>query len=154
LLYQEMGGICLIFKTVLAILLTGSVAGCAAANGRYADDPSAAVREREHLQPLAGHWQGTISETAGWYHQGSIPLDITIAPDGTWSGTVGKARMSETASFKGGDLVLSGTERPSTGPEEPVYLRLTGDDTRRWGQTRWDFTDGDTHASVSLRKTG
>jgi hypothetical protein len=50
--------------------------------------------------------------------------------------------------------VLSGTAHPPTGPEEPVYLRLTGDDTRRWGQTRRDFTGGDTHASVSLRRAG
>jgi hypothetical protein len=154
LLYQERGGICLMLKTVFAILFTGLTAGCAAANGRYGDDPSAAVPEREHPRPLAGHWQGTISETGGWYHQGSTPLDITIAPDRTWSGTVGKARASGTARFQGEDLVLSGTAHPPTGPEEPVYLRLTGDDTRRWGQTRRDFTGGDTHASVSLRRAG
>jgi hypothetical protein len=139
-------------KSIFIILLASMAAGCAASTGLPSDYPSAAVGER--MQPLAGHWQGLISETGGWYHQGSAPLDLTIAPDGTWSGTVGKARASGTARLKGRDLELMGTAHQATNPDAPVYLRLTGDDTRRWGETRRDFTGGDTHATVSLRKTG
>jgi hypothetical protein len=139
-------------KSIFTILLASAIAGCVASTGVRSDDPSAAVGAR--VPSLAGHWQGVISETGGWYHQGSVPLDLTIAPDGTWSGRVGKARASGTARLKGRDLELRGTAHQATNPDEPVYLRLTGDDTRRWGQTRRDFTGGDTHASVSLRKTG
>jgi hypothetical protein len=139
-------------KTVFVIMLAVLAAGCATSTRFGDDDVSAAVTER--VQSLAGHWQGVIGETAGFYTQGSTPLDLKITPDGTWSGTIGKARASGTARFKGRDLVLSGTAHPATGGDEPVYLRLTGDETRRWGETRRDFSGGDTHANVSLRKTG
>jgi hypothetical protein len=105
------------FKTVLAIMLAGLAAGCATTRRAGDDSASAAVSER--LQPLGGHWQGVIAETAGWYHQGSAPLDLTIAPDRTWSGTVGKTQASGTARLKGRDLVLSGTAHPATGPSSP-----------------------------------
>lgn len=98
-------------KTVFAILLASLAAGCATSTKLGDDDVSAAVTER--LKPLAGHWQGVIGETGGWYTQGSTPLDLTITPDGTWSGTIGKAPALGTARFKGRDLVLRG---PHTRP--------------------------------------
>jgi hypothetical protein len=82
------------------------------------------------------------------------PLDLTIAPDGTWRGKVGQAAASGTVRVQGRQLVLSGTARSAAGHEDPVYLRLIGNDTTQWGQTRADFTGGDTHASVALRKIG
>ena len=134
------------------VVLAGTLSGCAGLRASRVDDASSAsIGERR--QPLAGHWQGRIDETAGWFYQGSSPLDLTITPDGRWTGTVGKAKASGVARLKGRHLVLSGTAASETGHEEAVYLRLTGDDSARWGATRRDFTGGDTHATVSLRKT-
>jgi hypothetical protein len=131
-----------------------ALSGCATLPASRADDwtsPSASVGER--LQRLTGRWQGVISETEGVYWQGSTPLDITLKPDGTWQGTMGDTTASGTVQFRGGgQIVLRGTRRSSSGYEEPVYLRLSGDDTRRWGETRGRFSGRDERAAVSLRR--
>jgi hypothetical protein len=81
-----------------------------------------------------------------------VPLDVTLNADGTWTGTIGGAKASGTAQLKGRALVLTGTARSGTGHEDPVYLSLTGDGTRRWGETLARFGDRAERASVSLRK--
>jgi hypothetical protein len=137
----------------IAVMLTG----CTGLSTRPAADataPSAAIPQR--LESIAGHWQGSFVETGGWYFQASKPLDLTISPSETWTGTIGDARASGTARLSGRLLILRGTARSKTGHEEPVYLSLTGDDTRRWGETRTQFSERDAReerASVSLRKT-
>jgi hypothetical protein len=144
----------------IVLALAAGLAGCAGL-GAWRDDraasPSAAIPDRleplNRLEPLSGHWQGTIDETAGWFHQGTLALDVTLAPDGTWSGTIGKAKAAGTAEVRGRHLILRGTAR-STQDEDAVYLRLTGDDTRRWGETVADFGGRPERASVSLKKTG
>jgi hypothetical protein len=139
-------------KILLTIMLAATLAACASPLKVRSDEVSASPSER--VGALVGHWQGTIGETAGWYFQGLTPLDLTIAPDGSWRGKVGQAAASGTARARGRQLVLSGTVRSVTGREDPVYLRLIGNDLAQWGQTRADFTGGDTHASVALRKIG
>jgi hypothetical protein len=130
------------------------LAGCGGLVGARADGaawPSAAIPDR--LEPLSGHWQGTIDETAGWFHQGSMAVDLTIARDGTWTGTIGKTPAAGTAEVRGRHLILRGTAR-SAQEEDAVYLRLTGDDARRWGETVADFGGRPERASVALKKTG
>jgi hypothetical protein len=151
LLLQSTGGIYVMEKIISLLVLSASLAACASPLGlRGGDQPSASPGEG--MQLLAGHWRGSIGETAGWYYQGLIPLDLTIAPDGTWSGTVGQAQASGTARVQRGQVVLTGTTRTAAGRVDPLYLRLTGDEAARWGATRADFPGGDTHASVSLRR--
>jgi hypothetical protein len=138
----------------IVLALAAGLAGCGGL-GAWRDDgaasPSAAIADR--LEPLSGHWQGTIDETAGWFHQGALAIDVTLAPDGTWSGTIGKAKAAGTAAVRGRHLILRGTAR-SAQDEDAVYLRLTGDDARRWGETVADFGGRPERASISLKKTG
>jgi hypothetical protein len=137
---------------IVVLALAASLSGCAGLRSSTDDTgPSAAIPDR--LEPLSGRWQGSISETAGWYWQGTRSVDLTIARDGSWQGTIGKSKAAGTVEFKGGDLVLRGTERTERGTEDPVYLRLRGDATRRWGETVTEFNERSERASVSLRKT-
>jgi hypothetical protein len=139
--------------SIVVLVLAALLSGCAALPTARHDDaeaPAAAIPDR--IEPVAGRWQGTIAETAGWFHQGLIPVDLTITPNGTWAGTIGKAGASGTVEFKGRHLILKGTAR-SERDEDPVYLRLTGDATRRWGETAAEFDDREERASVSLTKT-
>jgi hypothetical protein len=138
--------------SITVLLFATLLAGCTGLPGSRADgaSPSAAVPDR--LASLSGRWRGTIDETAGWFHQGSTPVDLTIAPDGTWTGTLGKARAAGRAEVRGRHLILRGTAR-SAQDEDVVYLRVTGDDARRWGETVADFGGRVERASVSLKKT-
>jgi hypothetical protein len=136
------------------VLLVGSLVGCASHASRTAgdaDSPSASVSDQ--LRSLAGRWQGVMAETGAFYYQGLLRLDLTVHPDGTWSGTIGNARAGGTASMRGNRLVLSGTARSSTGQQDPVYFALTGDDAQRWGETLGRFGGREERASVSLEKT-
>ena len=136
--------------SIVVFVRAALLSGCAAlptARHDDADAPAAAIPDR--IQLVAGRWQGTIGETAGWFHQGLTPVDLTIASDGTWAGTIGKAKASGT---KGRHLILKGTAR-SERDEDPVYLRLAGDATRRWGETVAEFNGREERASVSLTKT-
>jgi hypothetical protein len=102
---------------------------------------------------VAGHWRGTLTETGGWYYLGRIPLDLRIAEDGTWKGTIGTARAAGRASVRGDDVILAGTAIAPGDKEDPVYFRLTGDDARRWGTTLATFPGREpAHAEVSLTK--
>jgi len=142
----------------VAVTLVLAAAGCAhvSRDGVAAVEPSASVRES--MQGLAGHWQGTVWETASSLYQGTTPLDLRISDDGTWRGTVGKAEGAGTARLdRHGRLVLSGTAAGPDGTQDPVSFVLGGDSTRRWGATvaRFHGREGqgrEEHATVSLRK--
>jgi hypothetical protein len=84
--------------------------------------------------------------------QGSGGMDLTIAPDGTWAGTIGPNQASGVARRPGTRLLLTGTLRRAGGHEDPVYMDLVGDDTRRWGETHAFFGDRETIAGASLRR--
>jgi len=135
---------------IIIVALALAAAGCshATAATRAAVEPSASVSESMH--GLAGHWQGTVWETGGSFHQGNTPLDLQIKDDGTWRGKVGKGDASGTARLdRRGNLVLSGL----AGGHEPVSYTLHGDSARRWGAIVGDFQGRQEHASVSLKKT-
>jgi hypothetical protein len=144
-------------NAIIAAALGLAAAGCAhaTAGSREAAEPSASIAD---TSGLAGHWQGTMWETAGVLYQGSTPLDLTIKDDGTWSGTVGKSAATGTARLdRHGRLVLSGTATAPDGGQDPVSLALRGDAARRWGETvgRFHGREGqgrEEHAQVSLRK--
>ena len=126
-----------------------AVAGCASLRSPSPDHdaPAAAVPD---LSNLAGRWRGGLYETAGSLTTGSIPLDITLGPDGAWQGTVGRAPAAGRAWLDKGRLVLSGTVTGSGGRPEALHYTLSGDDQERWGQTVAPFSSG--RASVSLER--
>jgi hypothetical protein len=141
----------LVVSTALA---AASLAGCAGTmiDGRE-DAPAASIPSE--APALAGHWQGSLWESHAppIYKQGSAAIDLTIGPDGTWTGTVGPDQASGTARWHGKRLLLTGTLQRAGGRyTEPVYLDLTGDDTRRWAETRAFFGERESPASASLRK--
>jgi hypothetical protein len=136
---------------VVALALVCAATGCARVSDRAAtlDAPSASIPD---VSSVAGHWQGVVSETAGSLVTGSSPIDLTIAPDGTWRGTIAKAPATGRARLRGDRLVLEGTAAGPDGPARPVYLDLTGNDTRRWGETVATFGGRDDRATVALRR--
>ena len=77
-------------STIVAVLLLLLAAGgCAGRAARVAGDdaaPSASIASAS----LAGHWRGELYETGGSLVTGTAPIDLTIAEDGTWRGTIGK----------------------------------------------------------------
>lgn len=133
---------------VALVLAAGGCAGMAR-SARTSEAPSASIAD---VSGLAGHWQGTVSETAGSLVSGSAPIDLTIASDGTWRGTIAKAPASGHARLSRGCLRLDGTAAAPGGPARPVYLDLTGDNTRRWGETVATFSGRDDRATVALRR--
>ena len=135
-------------SAIAAFVIALAVAGCGGFRaGSASDDPATAVLD---FSDVAGRWQGTLYETGGGYTSGSTPLDITLAPDGVWQGTIGKAPAAGRARLDKGRLVLSGTATGAGGRPEAVYYSLTGDDQRRWGETISTFGSG--RASVSLER--
>jgi len=138
---------------MVSTALAASLAGCAGGiNASPADSPSASPTSG--MPTMAGHWQGSLWETHAppIYKQGSAAMDLTIASDGTWAGTIGPDQASGTARWHGKRLLLTGTLRRASGPEEPVYLDLTGNDTQRWSETPAFFGDRLSPASASLKK--
>jgi hypothetical protein len=131
---------------VLLILLALVAAGCAThARSAASDAPSASVAP----STLAGHWQGDVNETGSVLVIRTWPLDLTIAEDGSWRGTIGKATASGTVRTRGDRVVLDGVAVTPDGTQ-PVYFDLKGDDRRRWGETVTTFG----RASVALTRTG
>ena len=139
-------------NAIIAVALGLAAAGCAhaAAGSRVAAEPSASIAD---TSGLAGHWQGTVYETAGSLVTGSSPLDVTIAPDGTWRGSIGKAPASGQVRMRGSRVVLAGTASPSDGAAHPVYLDLRSSGARMWGETVATFSGRDDRASVALTRT-
>jgi hypothetical protein len=137
---------------IIVLVLATSLSGCGRPLASFDDSASPAAAIPDRLDRLSGHWQGRIDETAGWFHQGSMPVDLTLVPDGSWTGTIGKSKAAGTTEVRGRHLILRGTAR-SAHDEDVVYLRLTGDDTRRWGETVADFGGRPERASVALKKT-
>jgi len=139
-------------NSMLAVLLAIVLAGCAHASARSAGvqpEPSASIAESS----LAGHWQGTAWETGAHLIQGAAPIDLRLAQDGTWRGTIGKASAAGTARMRKGRLELTGTARLPDGRHDPVSYVLGGASTRRWGEAVASFYGRPTHAEISLQKT-
>jgi hypothetical protein len=135
-----------------AILVTAlglAAAGCAHAfaGPPLTGEPSASIAD---TSGLTGHWQGTMYETAGSLVSGSSPVDLTIAPDGTWRGTIARAPATGTAERRGNRVVLNGTAAAPGGPARPVYLDLRTRGNDMWGETVATFGGRDGRASVSL----
>jgi heat shock protein HslJ len=136
-------------KNAIVIALALAMAGCAGISrpADLAESASASIRD---MSELAGRWQGVVSETAGSLVSGSSPVDLTIAPDGTWRGTIARAPASGEARLRGRRLILDGTAATPNGPSRPVHLDLTGDSTRRWGETVATFSGHEDRATVAL----
>jgi hypothetical protein len=136
---------------IVLMALALAAGGCAGMSRTTAatDAPSASIAD---VSGLAGHWQGVLYETAGSLVSGSSPIELTIAPDGTWRGTIARTPASGQARLRRGRLVLDGTAVAPGGPARPVHLDLAGDRTRRWGETVATFGGRDDRATVALRR--
>jgi hypothetical protein len=44
---------------------------------------------------MIGHWEGTAHIVASWVHQTNLPVKVDIHADGTVSGTVGDANLTD-----------------------------------------------------------
>jgi hypothetical protein len=140
-------------NSIVAVAVAMAVAGCAQASPRRAEletQPSASIPA---LPSVAGHWRGVAWETGAHLIQGNAPIDIRLAPDGTWRGTIGKGSASGTARMHNGRLVLTGVTRMPDGRHDFVSYSLSGHSTRRWGESVAIFSGRPTHADVSLEKT-
>jgi hypothetical protein len=136
---------------VVAVALAAIVGLGACSSARRADDsPSASIGPG--VERLAGHWQGSLWEVAGHLYQGSSTLDIQLAENGTWRGRIGKDPASGTARLSGQRLVIEGTVGPADGPQRAVYVTLTGDDTRRWGEVEAVFGGREARAMLDMRR--
>ncbi|HXH84670.1 MAG TPA: hypothetical protein VNN07_17320 [Candidatus Tectomicrobia bacterium] len=123
----------------------------ASARTERASPPAAAVSLADEL---AGRWTGVVWETGPAFYQGHESLDVRIAENATWSGTVGHRSAAGVVRTAGEDLVLTGEARdPATGARSPIYYRLVGSDERRWGETLATFGGRPANASIDLRRT-
>jgi hypothetical protein len=135
---------------VVVALAALAAAGCARAGHAMSVEPSASIGNT--LADLAGHWQGSVWETGAHLVQGSAPVDLRLADDGTWRGTIGKMSASGTAAVRKGTLVLAGTATTHEGQSQPVYYMLKGGPNRRWGETETTFSGREGHGEVDLSK--
>jgi hypothetical protein len=100
-----------------AILVVAlSTVACASQRTRAAqsppsDAPAAAVAATD-VNSLAGKWRGWYTGTSG----GSVPLEVEVKPDGTYTSRIGT--VAGTGAFKvaGGKIITSGH---LLGPEGP-----------------------------------
>ena len=136
-------------NAILVAALGLAAAGCAHAfaGSNVAGEPSASIADTSRL---TGHWQGTMYETAGSLVSGSSRVDLTIAPDGTWRGTIAKAPATGTVHVRGNRVLLNGTTAAPGGPARPVYLDLKTRNNDMWGETVATFEGRDDRAAVSL----
>ena len=133
---------------VARVLAAGGCAGMSR-SAAAVDQPSASIPD---TSGLTGHWTGSIYETAGSLVSGSTPLDVTIAPDGTWRGTLGKAAAAGRVRSHGRHVVLEGTAAAPDGPARAVYLDLKSRGHDLWGQTVATFSGRDDRAAVALER--
>ena len=137
---------------VVSAALAASLTGCAG----YvpgAETEALSASPTSEVPSVAGHWQGSLWESHAQpiYKQGSASIDLTIAPDGTWMGTIGPDQGSGVAR-RHGQRLFADRDDPAGRHVEPVHLDLVGDDTRRWNETHAFFGDRESPASASLRK--
>jgi hypothetical protein len=143
---------------VLAIALAASLglSACASGggDGRRADTgaspPSASIRPG--IEALAGRWEGALWETGSSLYQGTSRMQVRLDEDGTWQGHIGGAPAAGTARLEGNRLIVTGTTGAPGGPHLPVYVSLTGDEDRRWGQMSALFAGRRAPAIVSLQR--
>lgn len=135
---------------VLGLTLSLALAACSAARPGADDTPSASIGPA--VAGLAGHWRGTLYETGAHLYQGSSTLDVRVTDNGTWSGKIAAAPAWGTARLRGNRLVVTGTMRPPDEAEQPVYVELTGDGNRYWGEMAALFRGRRAPALVSLER--
>ena len=138
----------LVSSAVLAASLTGCAGHLAATHAEAVSaSPSSEV-------PLTGHWRGSVWESNNppIVKQGAANIDIAIAPDGTWQGTIGTGQASGIVRQHGSRVVLIGSVRDASGHAERVYFDLAGNNARRWSETPFTFSGRESPATVSLHK--
>jgi hypothetical protein len=135
---------------VLGLAAALALTACSTARPGATDAPSASIGPG--VEQLAGRWTGTLFETGAHLYQGSSTIDVRVNDNGTWSGKIGAAPASGTARLQGHRLVVTGTMRPPDEAEQPVYVELRGDDTRRWGEMSALFRGRRAPALISLER--
>jgi hypothetical protein len=139
----------------LALVTAGLVAvlGLSACAGRRASEaptPSASIGPG--LERLAGRWAGTMSETGAHLYQGHSTIEVQLDESGAWTGRIGGAPASGGARLEGGRLIVTGTAGAPDGPQLPVWVQLTGDEHRRWGEMAAVFAGRRAPAMVQLER--
>ena len=143
-------------NAILVLALAAlAAAGCGRATRTASVEPSASIAN--NLADLAGHWQGSVWETGAHVVQGSAPVDLRLADDGTWRGTIGKMAASGTAAVRRNVLVLAGTATGHDGETQPVYYMLRGGRERRFGEMTTSFSSAEGpgregHAEIDLHR--
>jgi len=136
---------------MLALVTCLGLGACASARrSTDAGSPSASIGPG--IEAYAGRWQGTLWETGSHLYQGSSTMEVQLAEDGTWKGRIGAAPASGTARLQGNRLVVTGTAGAPDGPQLPVYVSLTGDEQRRWGEMAVIVAGRRAPASIELHR--
>jgi hypothetical protein len=102
------------FLVILMVAL--STVACAsqrtrAAQGPPSEAPAAAVAATD-VNTLAGKWRGWYTGSSG----ASVPLEVDVKPDGTYTSRIGSAAGTGTFKVAGGKILASGH---LLGPEAP-----------------------------------
>jgi hypothetical protein len=127
-----------------AVLLI--LGGCAAGPGmsRVAEDTEGLAAPAPEM---VGTWRGMAMATAGDLTQTTVPIELTIRPDGTWAWSKRGAEQASGRAFVRGDRVVL-QEDKSTNTPRTVQLQRRGD--MLWGVTP-EFVPGAMN-SVQLEK--
>jgi hypothetical protein len=125
--------------TVAMLLLLG---GCAGARASLASSASEAEGYAAPGPDLVGTWQGRVWVLEGTVNEfTSVPVDLTVSPDGTWSwSTKGQVQGRGTVAVHGDRVVLQetwarkGNTQPTNGATEMIQLKHSRG--QLWGVTR------------------
>jgi hypothetical protein len=129
----------------LLLALTGCAGTDRLSTARRGDDAGVAAPG----PGVVGTWSGTAFAVPGSAYLISVPIEVTIHPDGTWRWTSrGHEQGSGRARMAGDRVVLD--ESKAAAVEEPIQLQRRGDTL--WGISR-AFIQGAVSA-VELRRAG
>jgi hypothetical protein len=124
---------------VTILLLLG---GCASARASLTQSASDTQGYASPGPDLVGKWQGRVWVIEGTVNEfTSVPVDLTINPDGTWNwSTKGQVQGRGTVAVRGDRVILQetwaqkGSTQPTNAAAERIQLRYSHD--QLWGVTR------------------
>ena len=142
-MWQVVGAGCLLVTLTGGLTLTGCARVERLASVGASDDAGAALPGPD----LVGTWTGTAFAVPGSAYLISVPVEVTINPDGTWRWTSrGQEQASGRVRMAEGRVVLDASKAVAT--EEPIQLQRRGD--ALWGISR-AFIQG-APSAVELRR--
>ena len=123
-------------RTLVALVIVLAATGCTSAPRLAAvgDDAGSAAPGPD----LVGVWRGTAFAIPGSLYMTTIPVEIEIRPDGTWTWkSRGAAKATGTIARQGGHVILhAGPSKGTPGAAaDEIPLDLRGD--HLWGLSRY-----------------